>query len=371
MLRQQASSSASPEPQRVTDDLELQIKTLETRLDGLIHRASHLDDTSAGAAEGEQQNLTEVVASADTSTGSSEPQNDTFSAPEPNIIAQGKAAPVTPSTYFRNKWGRKALASRSEEVDPFGLDPKYEEKFRPLIDLFYRRYFRVEAKGIHHVPDQGRCVIVSNHSGTLPLDGLLLRATMHHEHPARRELRWLAEDFLFHLPFAGVIMNRLGAVRACQENAERLLEQENALAVFPEGEKGVSKLYRERYRLQRFARGGFVRLCLRTQSPLIPCAIVGAEEANPMLYRLEYLPRLLGLPYLPITPTFPWLGPLGLMPAPSKWKITFGTPLNFEQYGPEAADDHLLVSRLSDEVQNTIDKMLSRSLADRKSVWFG
>ncbi len=190
-------------------------------------------------------------------------------------------------------------------------------------------------------------------------------------HPAERDLRWLAEDFIFYLPFAGILMNRIGAVRACQENAERLLRKDGLIAVFPEGIKGIRKLYRDRYRLQRFGRGGYIRLCLRTQSPLVPCAIVGAEETNPILYRLEYAPRIFGLPYLPITPSFPWLGPVGLLPAPTKWRMVFGEPLDLARYGPEAADDHVLVGRLSEQVQQTINELLQRSLRKRKSIWFG
>jgi 1-acyl-sn-glycerol-3-phosphate acyltransferase len=160
-------------------------------------------------------------------------------------------------------------------------------------------------------------------------------------------------------------------VRACQENAERLLEKDALVAVFPEGIQGIKKHYRERYRLQRFGRGGYIRLCLRMQAPLVPCAVIGAEEASPLIYRLETLSELLGLPYIPITPTFPWLGPLGLMPAPSKWKIKFGEPIHFDSYGPEAADDHLLVGRLSERVRSAIQGMLDSGLRERRSVWFG
>jgi 1-acyl-sn-glycerol-3-phosphate acyltransferase len=166
-------------------------------------------------------------------------------------------------------------------------------------------------------------------------------------------------------------MNRLGAVRACQENAERLLAGGRLVAVFPEGQKGIGKLYRDRYRLQRFGRGGFVRLCLRTGTPLVPAAIVGAEEANPTLYRLEYMAKTLGVPFLPITPTFPALGPVGLLPAPTKWKVSFGEVISFDGYGPDAADDDLLVERLAERIRATIQDMLDHTLAARESVWWG
>lgn len=275
------------------------------------------------------------------------------------------------SDYYLRQWGRLGMKNRSEEVDDFGLDPVYERQIQPLADFLYKRYFRVDAEGLDNVPSMGRCLVVANHSGTLPLDGFMLRTCVRLEHPSARDLRWLAEDFIYYLPFAGALMSRVGGVRACQENAERLLKKESLVAVFPEGVKGIGKLYRERYRLQRFGRGGFIRLCLRTGTPLVPCAVVGAEEGNPMLHRDELVSKLLGLPYLPVTPTFPWFGPLGLIPAPTKWRIQFGEMVRFDGYGPEAADDSVLVGRLADRVRAAIQQMLDTSLSRRKSVWFG
>jgi 1-acyl-sn-glycerol-3-phosphate acyltransferase len=239
------------------------------------------------------------------------------------------------------------------------------------VEFLYRSYFRTSVEGIDNVPAEGRCIVVANHSGALPLDGPMLRAAMRIEHPQKRDLRWLAEDFVYYLPFAGVFMNRVGAVRACPENAERLLEKESLVAVFPEGVHGIKKLFRERYRLQRFGRGGYIRLCLRMRAPIVPCAIIGAEESSPLLYRLEGLTELLGLPYFPITPTFPFLGPAGLLPAPTKWRMRFGEPIHFDNYGPEAADDHVLVGRLSERVRSSIQAMLDSGLRERRSVWFG
>ena len=240
-----------------------------------------------------------------------------------------------------------------------------------LFDFLYKRYFRVETVGASTFPARGAALVVANHSGALPYDGAMLKTAMRHAHPAKRELRWLAEDFIFHLPFLGAFMNRIGAVRACQENAERLLKQERLVGVFPKGVKGIGKLFRDRYKLQRFGRGGFIRLCLRTETPIVPCAVIGAEEATPMLYRLEYLANIIGVPYLPVTPTFPALGPLGLVPAPTKWRIVFGEPIRFDGYGPEAADDSLLVGRLTEKVRSTIQGMLDRGVSERQSVWFG
>ncbi len=294
------------------------------------------------------------------------------------VTTRATARELLPPDFYLRQWGRAGRRRRAEEVDEFGHDPKYEARFLPFFDFLYKTYFRVEAEGIDHIPAEGRCLVVANHSGgPLPYDGIMLRTTVRREHGDRngagpaRELRWLAEDFVYYLPFVGTAMNRLGAVRACQENAERLLAEDQLVAVFPEGAKGIGKLFRERYRLQRFGRGGFIRLCLRTQTPLVPAAIVGAEEANPMLYRIEYMAKTLGIPYLPITPTFPALGPLGLLPAPTKWKVVFGEPIDFDAYGPEAADDDILVGRLAERVRATIQAMLDRTLARRQSIWFG
>lgn len=274
------------------------------------------------------------------------------------------------SEYYLRKWGRMGMRSRSETVDEFGLDPKYEAKYQPYFDFLYDHYFRVEAEGVDRIPKTGRCLLVANHSGSIPLDGLMLKTCIRKE-SIHRELRWLTEDFLTHLPFAGAFMNRLGAVRACQENAQRLLKHEKLVAVFPEGVKGIGKLYNERYQLQRFGRGGFVRLALRMQAPIVPCAIVGAEESMPLLMKLEALAKPLGLPYIPITPTFPLLGPAGLVPAPTKWKIQFGPALDLSEYPASREDDQVLVARLSERVRNSIQTMLDSMVASRKSVFFG
>jgi 1-acyl-sn-glycerol-3-phosphate acyltransferase len=334
-------------------DVETQIRALEARLDGLIQGASRAEPPA--------------VALAPLAVHELDFEKETHSA---ETIALESAAELAGSQYYVQKWGRKGLRSRAEEVDEFGLDRSFDARLRPLLDFIYRRYFRIQTEGIENVPSEGRAVVVGNHSGSIPIDGLMLRTAFRTDHPASRDLRWLAEDFLFYLPFAGVFMNRAGAVRACQENAERLLARDNLIAVFPEGVQGIRKLFRDRYRLQRFGRGGYIRLCLRTRAPLIPCAIIGGEEASPLLYRFDALADLLRIPYLPVTPTFPALGALGLVPAPTKWRIKFGEPIQFENYGPEAADDDLLVGRLSERVRTTIQSMLENGLKKRRSVWF-
>ncbi|MEO7038304.1 MAG: lysophospholipid acyltransferase family protein [Polyangiaceae bacterium] len=354
----EAFESLQPAPlERRTGDVEAQIRALEARLDGLIRRR----DFSDAAAEAEAE---PAPPSSERRPG---PLAKSTSAPPARVDS---ALPPA-EDFIARKWGRSALRSRSEDFDDFGLDPNFEQRVRPAVEFLYKTYFRTSVEGIDNVPAEGRCIVVANHSGALPLDGPMLRAALRIEHAKKRDLRWLAEDFVYYLPFAGVFMNRVGAVRACPENAERLLEKESVVAVFPEGVHGIKKLFRERYHLQRFGRGGYIRLCLRMRAPIIPCAIIGAEESSPLLYRLEGLTQLLGLPYFPITPTFPLLGPAGLLPAPTKWKIRFGEPIHLDSYGPEAADDHVLVGRLSERVRSSIQAMLDSGLRERRSVWFG
>jgi len=336
-------------------DVAARIRELEERLDRMIgeHARGRDPEDEASLAARSQARLTR----------SSRP-------PGPDGMLEG-ARELLSSDFYVRKWGRLGLRNRSEEIDEFGYDPEFERRVLPLFDFLYERYFRVEVYGVDRVPDVGRCLLVANHSGTLPFDGVMLRRAVHREHAQHREVRWLAEDGIFHFPFLGTFSNRVGAVRACQENAERLLEQNALVAVFPEGVKGIGKLFKERYRLQRFGRGGFIKLGLRTRAPVVPVAIVGGEEANPMLLRIDYLTRALGIPYLPVTPTFPWLGPLGLLPAPTKWKIFFGDPIDLQGYGAESVDDELLVGRLTEQVRSEIQRTLDRALGDRRSVWFG
>jgi 1-acyl-sn-glycerol-3-phosphate acyltransferase len=300
-----------------------------------------------------------------------EPRPSSASIPPAPESVFDTARELLTSDFYLRKWGRLAMRGRSEEVDDFGYDPIYEAKLKPLLDFLYTTYFRVETSGVEHVPAQGRCVLVANHSGTLPLDGVMMKVAVKREHPAARDVRWLTEDFITHFPYLGSAMNRLGAVRANQENAERLLDKDQLVAVFPEGVKGIGKLFKDRYRLQRFGRGGFIKLCLRTSTPIVPVAVMGAEETSPLLFKIEHLSKALGVPYIPVTPTFPLLGPLGLLPAPTKWRIQFGEPLDLSGHGPEAADDEILVGKLGERVRASIQGMLDRAVGARKSVFFG
>ncbi len=284
--------------------------------------------------------------------------------------ALDSARDLLTSHFYLRQWGKLGMRTRSEEVDEFGLDPVFEARTRPWFDFLYERYWRVETTGVRNVPETGRCLLVANHSGTLPWDGAMIKHAVHREHPAKREVRWLVEDFVFHFPFLGAFMTRVGGVRACPENAERLLRQDRLVAVFPEGVKGIGKLYKEKYRLQRFGRGGYVKLVLKTGTPVIPVSVVGAEEIHPLLAKGSLLARAMKLPYFPVTPTFPWLGPLGLVPAPTKWFIDFGEPIVLGE-PPEAADDPMEVNRLSDLVRSTIQAMVDSRLRQRRGVFSG
>lgn len=269
-------------------------------------------------------------------------------------------------------FGRPVGKDENYDVDEFGMDPAFIEKLRPVFNFLYYNYWRVSVDGLTNVPSEGRGLIVSNHSGTLPYDGAMIAASIINEHASRKDVRFLVEDFVYHFPFLGTLMYRIGGVRACPENAERLLSKEHLVTVFPEGIKGIGKNYKERYRLQRFGRGGFIKLALRMNSPIIPTAVVGAEEIHPLIYKSTLLARPFGIPYIPVTPTLPWLGLLGFIPLPSKWMIVFGEPIRFApKYGPKDAEDQLLVNRLSEMVRCKIQDMLTDSLKKRRSIWFG
>jgi 1-acyl-sn-glycerol-3-phosphate acyltransferase len=255
------------------------------------------------------------------------------------------------------------------EVDEFGFDAEVTERFllavmRPLKE----KWFRVEVRGAENIPTSGGALVVSNHSGTVPLDGLMTMVSVHDS--TGRNLRPLGADLVFRMPVIGELARKSGATLACNEDAERMLRGGELVGVWPEGFKGIGKPYSERYKLQRFGRGGFVSAALRTGVPIVPCSVVGAEEIYPLVGNVPALARLLGLPYLPITPLFPWLGPLGMVPLPSKWLIEFGEPIRTDAYDEGAADDPMLVFNVTDQVRETIQQTLYTLLMQRRSVFY-
>ncbi|MQA04416.1 MAG: glycerol acyltransferase [Streptosporangiales bacterium] len=255
-------------------------------------------------------------------------------------------------------------------VDDTGFDAELTDAVvLPVLRLLYEGWFRVEARGLENVPADSGALLVANHSGVLPLDGLMLQVALHDHHPDNRRLRLLGADYVFRWPVFGQLARASGVTVACNADAERLLTEGETVGVFPEGFKGIGKPFSERYKLQRFGRGGFVSAALRTGRPIVPCSIVGAEETYPMLTDLRPLARLFGAPYVPVTPTFPFLGPLGLVPLPSKWYVQVGEPIRTDRYDSSAADDPTLVLELTDHVRETIQHTLYAMLLRRRSVF--
>jgi 1-acyl-sn-glycerol-3-phosphate acyltransferase len=257
------------------------------------------------------------------------------------------------------------------EVDEFGFDRDLTHHLlMPPLRPLYEKWFRVETRGLDNIPDTGGALIVANHSGTIPIDAVMASLAVHDHHPAHRHLRLLAADLVFTMPVVAPLARKSGQTLACNPDAERLLANGELVGVFPEGFKGIGKPFSERYKLQRFGRGGFVSAALRTGTPIIPVSIVGAEEIYPLVGNSKTLARLLGLPYVPVTPFFPWLGPLGAIPLPSKWIIEFGEPIETAGMGAAAAEDPMLVFNLTDQVRETIQSTLYTLLMQRRSVFF-
>jgi 1-acyl-sn-glycerol-3-phosphate acyltransferase len=257
------------------------------------------------------------------------------------------------------------------DVDVYGFDRELTEQVvLPLFRPLYRSYWRIRTSGLQHVPDEGGALLVANHSGALPFDAIMTKVAVLDDHPAHRHLRLLAADFALRMPVVGPLARKTGNTLAHNDDALRLLRDGELVGVWPEGFKGIGKPYRDRYKLQRFGRGGFVEVALRAQVPIVPVAIIGAEEIYPIVANLRPLARLLGAPYFPITWQFPLLGPLGLLPLPSQWMIDFGEPIDTTAYGPEAADDPMVVFELVDRVRDTIQQMLYRNLVGRRSIFF-
>lgn len=257
------------------------------------------------------------------------------------------------------------------EVDEFGLDPEFiENVIHPLVRVLYDKWFHVDVVGAAHLPEDGAALLVANHSGTIPLDGMMLSYAVHQNTDPQRFLRLLAADLVFGMPIVGDFARRTGGTLASSEDAARLLERGDLVGVFPEGFKGVGKGWSQRYRLQRFGRGGFVSTAIRAGVPIIPVSIVGAEEAYPMIGDITPIARAFGLPYFPVTPTFPLLGLLGVIPLPSRWIIDFGEPIATHRLDVEQAEDPMEVFELTDQVRERIQSRLYALLRQRERTFF-
>ncbi len=270
---------------------------------------------------------------------------------------------------LRRRLSRLGMSEQRFEVDDFGLDAQALDRAFPLLDFLADRYWRIDVRGLEALELGAPCLFVANRSGLLPYDGLMIAHAVARRFPEAERPRFLIADWLVTLPFAQSFFARLGGVRACRENAERLLTRGASVIAFPEGAKGATKPFRERYRLQRFGRGGVVRVAIEMHCPLVPVAVVGAEEAHPVLFKVETVARMTGLPFVPVTPTFPWLGPLGLLPLPSKWSLQFGPAISTAHLGREAARDELLVSRMTEELRREIQGRVNEGLRARSSIW--
>jgi 1-acyl-sn-glycerol-3-phosphate acyltransferase len=256
-----------------------------------------------------------------------------------------------------NDWGR------SERIE--GL---YD---RLVADFFYRYWFRAEVEGIENVPPNGGALLVSNHSGALPPDAAMISKAIREEHPHPRPVNITIEHFFKGYPGFSTLLPKIGCVPAHPANVHRLLyDEEQLVLVFPEGRKATEKLYKDRYRLRRFGRGGFVEAAMRARVPIVPICVVGAEESAPVFAQVGVLQRLTGLLYFPITPTFPHFGLLGMAGyLPAKFKLRFLEPFEFDEEGMH--EDKALVQTVAHEIRARIQENLWDMVAKRKSVWFG
>lgn len=253
--------------------------------------------------------------------------------------------------------------------DEWGFDEGFADAVLPLFEMMYDRWWRVEALGVPNVPAHGRALLVANHAGVLPWEAAMIAVAVLREHPLPRHVRFLVLRWVIDQPWLSTAVRKLGGAVASPYNAIRLLEQDQLVTVFPEGARALGKDWSERYRLQRFGRGGFVEIALRAGAPIVPVAVVGSEEIYPKLADLRPLAKLVGAPYFPITPTFPVLGPLGAVPLPSRWRIEFCDPIETASLGPEAADDRRLVLELAERVRETIQERLLTGVLERGSAF--
>ena len=282
------------------------------------------------------------------------------------VIDLGRVMEMVQFIYQQRELARRGP---NYEVDDFGFDPQWTESFLILFKALYRNYWRVETSGVEHVPATGRALLVANHAGVLPWDGTMIKTAVFTEHPRPRHVRALVASQFMGMPVMGWFLRRTGQAVGHPDDTRRLLERDELVLVFPEGTRGTGKNFKDRYRLRRFGRGGFVATAIRAQAAMIPISVVGSEEIYPMVGDLTPMARLLGLPYFPVTPFWPWLGPLGMIPLPSKWRIQFHKPVEVAHLPVTSADDQHLVMAMADEVRNTIQRGIYDNLKLRRGVF--
>jgi 1-acyl-sn-glycerol-3-phosphate acyltransferase len=261
----------------------------------------------------------------------------------------------------------------NRQVDDWGRSERIFRLMEPVLNFYYRYWFRVGVEGLEHVPSTGGALLASNHSGALPPDAPMIMQAIRNEHTTPRPLYMLGEHWFKGYPGVGMLTNKIGLVAAHPANAHRLLHDEGRLVlVFPEGQKGTRKLFWQRYKLRRFGRGGFVKTAIRAGVPIVPVAVMGAEEAMPIFAHVPLLQRITGLIYFPINHAFPHFGLLAAgMYLPAKFRIRFLEPVDLDRYGPDAADDVAFVQQVADDIRARIQIALNEMLSERKSVWFG
>ncbi len=264
---------------------------------------------------------------------------------------------------FEERLRRVPMPTAAGGVDPFGLDPAWAKYAVGIAAFFHRFYFRTTVRGVERVP-HGRVLLISNHSGQFPLDAMLIGACMFLDAEPPRFIRSMVEKWTQTLPFVGTTFSRVGQVVGVPENARRLLELGEAIVVFPEGARGISKPFRERYRLTEFGLG-FMRLALETETPIVPISVIGAEEQFISFGNSDLLAKALGMPSFPLIPQ--WLVPGGQMPLPTKYRVTFGEPMSFDG---DPDDDDAIIEEKVGQVKGTIQSMLNRGLKERKSIFW-
>lgn len=250
--------------------------------------------------------------------------------------------------------------------DRFGLERESFWAGYLVVRQLYRRWFRVRSTGHENVPREGRVILAPNHSGLLPFDGAMITCDLLERLDPPRSVRSIVDHFAFALPYVGVFMQRTGQVPGTTRNFADLLKQEELVLVFPEGTRGIVKPFRERYQLRKF-NVGFIELAIEHEAPIVPVAVVGAEEQAPILFGSKALGKKVGMPIFPVTPTFPLLGPLGLIPYPSQYHIAYGEPLWLHRdYPREAAKDPVVLQALAQKVQQRVQQMIDLGLEVRR-----
>ena len=283
-----------------------------------------------------------------------------------NLIDMNRIMEVVQFIYQQRELARRGA---NYAVDDFGFDAQWTESFITVFKAMYRDYWRVEATGVENVPANGRALLVANHAGVLPWDGTMIKTAVFTEHSHPRHVRALVASQFMSMPVMSWFLRRTGQAVGHPDDTRRLLERDELVLVFPEGTRGTGKSFKNRYRLTRFGRGGFAATAIRAQAPIIPISVVGSEEIYPMIGDLGPVAKLFGLPYFPVTPFWPWLGPLGMIPLPSKWRIQFHAPVDVSHLPMKAAEDQHQVMALADEVRDTIQRGIYDNLKLRRGVF--